>query len=121
MPSMVQIAVGAAMTSFSDPADEEAGLDVWVGVTEVADVIVGSAPFPNHNPSPAAGSLSRLPSCIQVHRVPGRGRCAPRRQSLLRSCLAAHSARRAALRGRLHSFPRRPPAYVLPAPGSPST
>src|SRR6266851_1473960 len=32
-------------------------------------------------------------------RGPGRGRCAPRRQSLLRSCLAPHS------------FPRRPPAW----------
>src|SRR5229473_4519546 len=32
---------------------------------------------------------------------------APRRQSLLRSCLAAHS------------FPRRPPAYVLAALGTP--
>src|SRR5260370_1144110 len=37
---------------------------------------------------------------------PGRGRCAPRRQSLLRSYLAAHS------------FPRRPPAYVLSAVGT---
>src|SRR5207302_7812530 len=46
--------------------------------------------------------------------LPGRGRCAPRRQSLLRSCLAAHSARRAALRGRPHSFPRRPPATCCP-------
>src|SRR6266852_5897016 len=34
---------------------------------------------------------------------------APRRQSLLRSCLAAHS------------FPRRPPAYVLSAVGTPVT
>src|SRR5258707_8832131 len=33
---------------------------------------------------------------------PGQGRCAPRRQSLLRSCLAAHS------------FPRRPPATCCP-------
>src|SRR5229473_2982094 len=36
----------------------------------------------------------------------GRGRCAPRRQSLLRSCLASRS------------FPRRPPAYVLSALGT---
>ncbi len=38
----------------------------------------------------------------------GRGRCAPRRQSLLRSCLASRS------------FPRRPPATCYPRSGHPS-
>src|SRR5713226_7722748 len=47
------------------------------------------------------------PKKSQVLANPGRGRCAPRRQSLLRSCLAARS------------FPRRPPAYVLSALGTP--
>src|SRR5438132_253306 len=41
MPSMVQMAVGAAMTSLSDPAAADAGL---AGV-EVTDVIVGTAPL----------------------------------------------------------------------------
>src|SRR5712692_9693973 len=49
----------------------------------------------------------RRPEKVGGALYPGRGRCAPRRQSLLRSCLAAHS------------FPRRPPAYVLSAVGTP--
>src|SRR6266851_6081364 len=83
MPSMVQIAVGAAMTSLSDPADDGAGLAVWVGVTEVADVIVGSAPFSKDSPSPRSCSFSGLPVCNQVWGHPvlrqypsnGRGIC----------------------------------------------
>ena len=43
----------------------------------------------------------RMPVVQNTHS--GQGRCAPRRRSLLRSCLAARS------------LPRRPPAYVLSA------
>src|SRR6266852_1558042 len=61
-----------------------------------------SPPFTHTNNTDTSGLAQSLPG-----RNPGRGRCAPRRQSLLRSCLAARS------------FPRRLPAYALSAVGTP--
>src|SRR5689334_21608338 len=63
---MVQIAVGAAMTSLSEPAAPGAGLGCVWGWFAVADVTVSTSLLNSHHTSfPPGWSFTRLPTCFQ--------------------------------------------------------